>query len=880
MLTSILDEYADSNNNYSNKFSNSTRKVATNGNKNTDFYNNNINKFYNEDNYSSEEKYSNDNNTYNQKYKNDYNQKQKYNKNIDIQDNNNINYYIDERKINNSPNYNNIYTKKYNNNQQYTDEINEYNENVNNNEEPIRKPILIEDKLNSNYNNNYNKKLKELDYGAYKPKSNIYNLNNNNIYNINNNNNYNNIKYLKMQPNNNVNTNKIINNNIEPYFNSNKQELFLDYIPNECFIKYVTLNRQGFENIHERNYLSGLLIFQKCYDLSKNYLKDKIKEINSLINISICEYYNGNFKESLASIQEAKQQFETISLGECRISAKQKNNIFIKLYLNSSLSNLSTNNYKDSINDIKKIISLIEEDGNINKQFSYFRTVLYTLFKVESLINYDFNEVEVNEPVKIINHLIKGFLLFLKEKNYELLLNIFKEATQKYKRLNDFNGYYFSLYYQYLILYHNNVKIYKNFDQNEINEIKNKISICNKKLIGDELVNEIKEKDTDYLLNDFVNKINCSCEIYKLLETLEYNLNDKLNDYNRQLANNKNNASNLSDNESNLSYSNLMDKSHLFTNKKISSPIFIQLLLKYSISFLNNQKQKNINDSNNYDILINEIKILVNKINSHEINIDKIKLQYLDNDMLNSLKQLFDNLVYIYYKSKLYKYFHKFIKNTYKAKNSEFTDYIIDFLETNYNEVLNGTNLIKINFKSRGYKIHFYNIDEANLNLNCRKSLNETYPNKIISIQNDVLKIIYGLKSKNIRKKLLSKEKDNECMKLFRFPWRFISIITKDRSIDLYCDDIQINNWFYGFKYLCIDNKINYKICTTNSFVLNKLKFKIVIVLKQGLAEKGSKDKFKNAKTIINQLCREKAIQTISFTKLFLLYNKYFNLDK
>jgi hypothetical protein len=58
-----------------------------------------------------------------------------------------------------------------------------------------------------------------------------------------------------------------------------------NYIKNEYYIKYVTLNRQGYEQIHDRNYLSGLLVFQKCYELSKNYLKDEIKEMNSLINI-------------------------------------------------------------------------------------------------------------------------------------------------------------------------------------------------------------------------------------------------------------------------------------------------------------------------------------------------------------------------------------------------------------------------------------------------------------------------------------------------------------------------------------------------------------------------------------------------------------------
>ena len=102
-------------------------------------------------------------------------------------------------------------------------------------------------------------------------------------------------------------------------------------------------------------------------------------------------------------------------------------------------------------------------------------------------------------------------------------------------------------------------------------------------------------------------------------------------------------------------------------------------------------------------------------------------------------------------------------------------------------------------------------------------------------------------------------------------PWRFLSIITKSRSIDLYSDNNEINTLFYGLKSFFIDNKMAYKINSTNYFLLNKIKLKLVLRL-----QKKYKDENKeNLPNIVKQLVKEKAIQNISFTKLFLIYNKF-----
>lgn len=110
-------------------------------------------------------------------------------------------------------------------------------------------------------------------------------------------------------------------------------------------------------------------------------------------------------------------------------------------------------------------------------------------------------------------------------------------------------------------------------------------------------------------------------------------------------------------------------------------------------------------------------------------------------------------------------------------------------------------------------------------------------------------------------------------LRLLRCPWRFISIITRERSIDFYCDDEQIDDMFYGMKNFLTDNYVPFKINSTNYYLLNKTKIKIAIELKKKYQEEDEQ----NIPKIVQSLLRERAIQNISFAKLFLLYNKYMN---
>ena len=73
-------------------------------------------------------------------------------------------------------------------------------------------------------------------------------------------------------------------------------------------------------------------------------------------------------------------------------------------------------------------------------------------------------------------------------------------------------------------------------------------------------------------------------------------------------------------------------------------------------------------------------------------------------------------------------------------------------------------------------------------------------------------------------------------------------------------------------KCLLVDNNIPHKINSTNYYLLNKTKIKIAIELKKKYQ---AEEEEENIPKIVNELLRERAIQNVSFTKLFLIYNKY-----
>ena len=672
------------------------------------------------------------------------------------------------------------------------------------------------------------------------------------------------------------------------------------YIKEEYNINYLKLKRKGFQYLLKRNYYSCFISFQGCYNISKNYLRDKIKQIDSLINMSICEYYNGNFKNSVFCIEEAKIIYEKISLEYCHITQVEKIWLGLKLYSNSSMTNLSMNNYNISINDIKKIFDLINIEKKNKKKLSYLKNVIYTLFKVDSLLyinsenklltndkntiknnvfdnysyinNYEKDIYEAN--LNNIEILMNDFLVSLKYNNNMILLNSFIENGKKYKKNNDFTGFYFCIFNQYLIICHYIISKKANIDNNyesDIKELKRRLYLYNKHLIGKEILSQMDDKNKEILkfIQEFNDKMECSSKIFTLLKNVENELSNKIEN---------------------------------IYIEKYYSPYIIKLVLLYSLKRLYkkqlyyeieiNKKHKNKNiqkENEDYQIeiykniknnnnLIKELKKLLYKIKNYEIDLSLIQSNKIISSTFIKIKILFKNVIFIYYKSTLYQSFHKYRAIIHIIKMRKLYKKIHKFLSKNYEEIVEGMNLVKIKNGSNGYKTHFYSLD----------SDSNTFMIKEVEIQNnntysyillkDVTKIMYGIKTVNLGNNARDKkDEDNESIKLLRQPWRFLSFIIKKRSLDLYCNDVQLNNWFYGLKLFTNENNVEYKMISSHKFVLLKIKFKMIMKLKEAIKDGEIRDENHKYNKIIDRLNIEKDIKKVSFTKLILFYNRLMN---
>ena len=659
------------------------------------------------------------------------------------------------------------------------------------------------------------------------------------------------------------------------YISSKSSEEIKD-IKDEYYIKYVELKRKGFHKIINKNYVSGFETFNECYELSQKNLNDKIKQINSLLYMSICEYYKGNFNNSLSLIEQAKKIFSTVSLGKCHISVDSKNHLEIKLLTNSSLGNLSLNQYDKAISDIDKITKIINSlsEKKINKKISFLKYVIYTLFKVDSLANISLENKSLNKPQKgkenlIINNfdfnqkMIKDFLLSLKNKDGNtILLKSFIENSSRYKKLNDLTGYYFCIFNKSLLSYNyllNNNKDNNSKDKINLKEMKEKLYQYYKCLIGKEALNKMenKNKDIKQFLYEFNNKMECARKIFNILENVENQLINLMKT--KHLNNSKD---------------NIKEK-----NKKCQ-PYLIILLIQICLNYLKNERKndkfENENEKtenvNNINKLIKELERLIKKINNSEIDISSINIQKVNENILNNAKKVFMKLSSLYDKILVHYYYIKLKKISKKNLKQKYKNALDIFLDKSYSKIVQGMELIKINNKTKGYKTNYYNIDDNNYLIikSSKKQLKATHNYNLLK---DVTKITYGIRTSNLINKRINKNNDPDIKNFFKTPWRFMSFITNKRSIDLYLEDKELENWFYGLNCLAKDNGVEYKLISTNKFILTKIKLKIIMKLKK-LKKNISEDEKDNTKSkCIRKFVKIKSIESCSFAKIFYFYH-------
>ena len=101
--------------------------------------------------------------------------------------------------------------------------------------------------------------------------------------------------------------------------------------PNDSIVQYVISYRKALDNLKEKNYLSAREQYKSCYELSKTKLKDNIKSIDCLINIAICDFYNGEFNLSISNLEQANKIY---SSQESFATVLQKEHLGLKLFSN------------------------------------------------------------------------------------------------------------------------------------------------------------------------------------------------------------------------------------------------------------------------------------------------------------------------------------------------------------------------------------------------------------------------------------------------------------------------------------------------------------------------------------------------------------------
>jgi hypothetical protein len=116
----------------------------------------------------------------------------------------------------------------------------------------------------------------------------------------------------------------------------------------------------------------------------------------------------------------------------------------------------------------------------------------------------------------------------------------------------------------------------------------------------------------------------------------------------------------------------------------------------------------------------------------------------------------------------------------------------------------------------------------------------------------DIKKFSYGISSSNLKKRfknLMSNE--------LKSPWLFFSIVTKNRSHDLYLDEPKLNTWFYGIKYYLRKIDTPYKIISTYNFVFTRLKLKLMYMMKEHYNDKKADSAYKN---LVSNLSKGKVV--------------------
>lgn len=659
-----------------------------------------------------------------------------------------------------------------------------------------------------------------------------------------------------ISPNKNIQKNNIVSETNNIFQKSDNNKNFELNEKEKLKITFMNDLIKGYNFLSNKDYEKSLPFFKNCITISSQ-LEDYFNLSDSLCNYSICLFYQGNLEESLKFAESSYK-----NLNKILIIDKKLTELKIKVLCNLILSYFSFNKCENGLNTFNELIEIIDEVASEKDRQFHIKIVIYTFFRVKSLVNYESDNYFLNEKYNDSNsimhlnlNIFNIFHKYMLNNNIEYWIESLNQEIDKLKGKNskiDVQTLIF-LTFQYEIGKSN---LENNSDDNNKKKI---IGLCNYIKNQMNMSNDVSIKKPEIIIKEQNEKLESSKKIYNILYSKEEELLNK----EIQSFKNENDDKDLSN--SRLSISS--NATYLDFGNQSCSKEFIQLLLKYSLKLVKNDKRY----KNDYGTkLLKQLNLTNELINKNMLDLNGIKISYFDHNISKSLIKLFENLIFIYPRHMLLNGYNKF-KKKISIKNLVVRDKKInDFLLNNFDVLQEGEILTKINYNSLGIKEHFYKVfnneDNDSYEIRIFPSILDTKPKKKIPL-NSIIKITYGIYSENIKRKFL-----NLNQKRINAPWLFLSIFYKNKTIDLYLEHSKLIKWFYGFYSYFKMYQCPNKIVSVRYFLLNRIKLKAIHNLKELSNE--SENLSEKDEDIINNLSNDQGIQQFSFCKIILLYNK------
>ena len=656
---------------------------------------------------------------------------------------------------------------------------------------------------------------------------------------------------------------------------------------------YVQKNILAFRYIRNRDYPRASETYKQCLILS-NKLGNSFKIKDSLCNYGVSLYYCGNFEEAVNNLESA---FNKLTSKD--ITYIQNKTDFLSVQLSTKIITnlivlyLCLNNFNNANIMLEHLTNILKSlDFVPNLQLSLIKNINYIFFRIESLVNLDecLGDLPRDAHHQIIIRIMKGFHSYLKNNNIELWINCLNSEIENLKNVKDYNGIILALLNVQTSMY---IKGKENMNNNLIINSKNKFNEILKAIntnLNNENENEYNEEDIDRALNLIKDKMNIAVKIYNLLYNKEMlilnnyeNQNFNSNFYLNKTHTNNNNYfsinSNINNNH-NISYSPKSSNSskyyHSYTDrninnnnpntnntKSLNTVFFTKLLLKYALKYI----QNNIKNPTLEKQLCSHIEFTLKFLDNEELDISYLKLNDISPEIAKSLEMLFKNLLKIYERSVLNKYFNIYRKKVRKIKFKKGLMLLNKMFERYLINIKSGEVLMKINFNSKDTKMHHYLLD---IKKNCIAVYNKSggsEPESEIYFRN-IIKIVYGFKTENLIKKIKYLPNNDQ-------PFLYMSFILRNRSIDLMFSESNIKKWFYGLYYYLMNINKNYKIFSCTNFILSRTKMKMNYYL-NNIGE--NKSEGENDYKIKFQIKGVTKNRNNTFVKSIILYNKIYKI--